>query len=267
MRKEKSGSSSAGGKVSSTIQSPSGGGKSSSPAPKDVKPNNNNNKANVPEDNAPGVQDKKAQKEPAKSFSRKKLEKLFAKYKDEGEGDPVIGPEGIEKFCGDLEISAEDVLVLVMAYHLNAQEMGYFTQTEFIDGFEKLGLDSIESIKNQLSKFKAQLEDQETFKAIYRFAFFFAKDEPEKKVVEMEIAAGMLGLVMGEKYPLAKSFVEFLKVQDSYKALNLDQWMSFYEFCKVVNADFSNYDENSAWPCIIDEWVEWRKSKESDGED
>ena len=34
-----------------------------------------------------------------------------------------------------------------------------------------------------IPRFKAQLEDQNTFKAIYRFAFFFAKEEQEKKVV------------------------------------------------------------------------------------
>jgi len=216
------------------------------------------------DDNAPGVQ-AKITKDAPKGFSRKKLEKLFAKYKDES-GDnahdtPVMGPEGIEKFCHDLDISPEDVLVLVVAYNLNAQEMGYFTQKEFLEGFEKLGLDSIEGIRAYLPKFEAQLEDQNTFKAIYRFAFFFAKEDSDKKVVDMEMAAGMLALVMGGRVPIAKSFVEFLKVQESYKALNLDQWMSFYEFCKVVGNDLSSYDENSAWPCIIDEWVEWRKTE------
>ena len=130
-------------------------------------------------------------------------ESSFAKYKDETapSSEPVIGPDGLENFCSDLEISSEDVLLLVVAYHLNAQEMGYFTQAEFIDGFEKLGyvnsrlvkhkqiltycrLDSIEGIRHHVhSKFKAELDDPEIFKAIYRFAFFFAKEDSDKKVV------------------------------------------------------------------------------------
>jgi len=243
------------------------GNSNKSVSPKEPKGQNRANQ----EDDAPGVQAKSAPKDSPKGFSRKNLEKLFAKYKDETapSSEPVIGPEGLESFCSDLEISSDDVLLLVVAYHLNAQEMGYFTQVEFIDGFEKLGLDSIETIRQHVhSKFKAEMDDPEIFKAIYRFAFFFAKEDLDKKVVDMEIAAGMLSLVMSEKYPLAKSFVEFLKQQDSYKALNLDQWMSFYEFCKVVNNDFSKYDENSAWPCIIDEWVEWKKkADDTDQED
>jgi len=224
-----------------------------------------------PDDNGPGVQAREgAAKASPKGFAKKKLEKLFEKYKDdtpENASDPIIGPEGIEKFCHDLDISPEDAVTLVIAYHLNAQEMGYFTQKEWLEGFEKLGLDSVEGIKGYLPTFRHELEDQNTFKNIYRFAFFFAKEDPDKKIVDLEIAAGMLALVMSERYPLAKSFSEFLKVQESYKALNLDQWMSFYEFCKVVGNDFSNYDENSAWPCIIDEWVEWRKKADNPPEE
>jgi len=228
-------------------------------------------KVGVKEEGAPGVSVQQKPKEVKSSprFERKKLEKIFHMYMEEGEENPdtqVIGPDGIERFCADLDISPEDVSVLVLAYELNCQEMGYFASKEFLEGFEKLGLDSMEGIKEHVTKLRGQLNDPATFKAVYRFAFFYSK-ETEQKVMELEMAGGMLSLLLVEKYPITKSFVEFLKVQEVYKAMNLDQWMSLLEFCKAVGNDFSNYDENGAWPCIIDEWVEWSKKTENPEEE
>jgi len=77
--------------------------------------------------------------------------------------------------------------------------------------------------------------------------------------------------------------------QEQYKVLNADQWASLLEFCKAIQPNFSNYDENGACafhspslfllfaplgvlcffffffydlltisgPCILDEWVAW----------
>jgi len=222
---------------------------------------------------APGVSSHKGKvnnKDGSKAtprFSQKKLEKLFDKYKDEGEGDQAIGPDGIEKLCADLDISPEDIVVMVFAYHLNAQEMGYFTKKEFIEGCEKLGIDSIESMNEQIAKMKEELNDSIKFKNVYRFAFLFAKEDADQKVLELQLASGLLSLLMDERYPIVNSFIEFLKVQQTYKGLNMDQWMNLLEFCKVVGNDFSNYDENGAWPCIIDEWVEWSKKNENPPEE
>lgn len=45
--------------------------------------------------------------------------------------------------------------------------------------------------------------------------------------------------------------------QDSYRSVNADQWMSFLDFATSVAPDFSNYDENMAWPVMLDEYVSW----------
>jgi len=201
-------------------------------------------------------------------FSAKRAETLFNNYKEEGEEngeEQFIGLDGIVKLCTDLEISPEDVTTLLLAFALNAQEMGYFTKKEWTEGLEKLQVDSIEKLKAHLPKLRDELNDQNKFKNIYRYAFNFSK-EREQKCIDLEAAAGMLALIMVERYPICKSFLAYLQVQTAYKVLNLDQWMNLLEFCKVTGADFSNYDENGAWPCIIDEWVEWSKTEHSPGE-
>ena len=37
--------------------------------------------------------------------------------------------------------------------------------------------------------------------------------------------------------------------QEQYKVLNADQWASLLEFCKAIQPNFSNYDENGACAC------------------
>ena len=56
-----------------------------------------------------------------------------------------------------------------------------------------------------------------------------------------------------------QSFTEFLgqSSDTSYDKVTLDQWTSFLDFC-VECEDFADYDEgNSAWPTMIDDYVEY----------
>jgi len=192
------------------------------------------------------------------AFQSSRLDTLFNKYKDE---EDQIGPTGIETYCSDLGVDPEDVVMIVLAYHLKCKEMGFFARDEFLKGFEALGCDTLDKMKAQLPKLKKDLEDPPKFQAIYKYAFQFAR-EGEQKCIGVEIAQGLLNLLLVERYPIAKSFVEFLKAQEQYKVLNADQWASLLEFCKLIHPDFSNYDENGAWPCILDEWVDWVKHKD-----
>lgn len=100
---------------------------------------------------------------------------------------------------------------------------------------------------------------------------------------DIEIAQVLISLLLVDRHALASSFLEFLKQQDSYKGLNVDQWTSLLEFCKTIDVNFGNYDENGACtyplplfpspahvrrssflfagPCVLDEWVTWAKEK------
>jgi DCN1-like protein 4/5 len=224
--------------------------------PRQAPPQNPSAKPSTP--SSKGTGSKASQKEDGQAFSSKRLEEVFNKYKEEGEDE--IGATGMERFCQDLEIDPEDVITLVIAYHLKAQQMGCFTKEEFMKGFEALGLDTLDKIKRHMAKFRAELDDATTFKNIYRFTFDFSK-EPQQKCIDIEIAQVLIGLLLVDRYPLASSFLEFLKQQDSYKGLNVDQWTSLLEFCKTIDLNFANYDENGAWPCVLDEWVSWAKEK------
>jgi len=213
----------------------------------------------------PSKSHKGSGKEDNQAFSAKRLEEIFNKYKDDDDDDDdqTMGTTGMEKFCSDLELDPDDVVTLVIAYHLKARQMGSFTKEEFMKGFEQLGLDTLDKMRKYIPKFRNELDDPSIFKNIYRFAFDFSK-EPQQKCLDLEIAQALISLLLVERYPLASSFLEFLKQQDSYKGLNVDQWTSLLEFCKAIDPSFANYDENGAWPCVLDEWVTWVKEKKEE---
>ena len=53
------------------------------------------------------------------------------------------------------------------------------------------------------------------------------------------------------------TFCTFLEKKESYSRITLDQWSSFLDFCHECE-DLSSYDEGvSAWPVLIDEYVEY----------
>lgn len=71
----------------------------------------------------------------------------------------------------------------------------------------------------------------------------------------------MLGLLLGKIWPLFPVFHQFLE-QSKYKVINKDQWCNVLEFSRTINLDLSNYDEDGAWPVLLDEFVEWYKDKQ-----
>ena len=78
--------------------------------------------------------------------------------------------------------------------------------------------------------------------------------------MEMETAAVMMPMLLQGVFPLTEKFVNFCKDVQALKAMNADQWTSWLEACKSTNGDFiNNYDEDGAWPLIIDEFYYWLK--------
>ncbi|KAF9581258.1 DCN1-like protein 5 [Lunasporangiospora selenospora] len=182
--------------------------------------------------------------------------KTYAGLEDEFDPD-LIGPAGIGKLCEDIDVSLATVDMLVLAYHLVADSMPIFTKDEWMKGMEKLGIDSTSKLKTKMPELVANLKNPQHFKEFYRYVFMFAKDS-DQKCMPIETALGMLMTVM-EGRPHMKAFVEFLEAKKPVKVINRDQWYNFLDFSDTISEDLSNYDgASSAWPVLLDEYVEWR---------
>lgn len=81
----------------------------------------------------------------------------------------------MEKFCEDIGVEPENVVMLVLAYKMNARQMGFFTLSEWLKGLSELQCDSIYKIQQKLEYLRNQLNDPHIFKGIYRYAYDFAR--------------------------------------------------------------------------------------------
>ncbi|KAF9336444.1 DCN1-like protein 5 [Linnemannia elongata] len=171
-----------------------------------------------------------------------------------------IGPVGIAKLCEDIDVSLETVDMLVLAYHLEADTMPIFTKDEWAKGMKKLEIDSTERLKAKLPGLVEKLKVPTHFKEFYRYIFMFAKDS-EQKCMPVDTACAMISTVMKGR-PHEERFVEYLGVKKPIKVINKDQWYNFLDFSDTISEDLSNYDGlSSAWPVLLDEYVEWRNEE------
>lgn len=112
--------------------------------------------------------------EEAVQFSQKRCLTWFREYTTPDDPD-TLGPEGMEKFCEDIGVEPENVVMLVLAYRMQARQMGFFTQSEWLRGLSDLQCDSIVKLQSRLDYLKSLLNDSNHFKAIYRYAYDFAR--------------------------------------------------------------------------------------------
>lgn len=191
-----------------------------------------------------------------KLFSSKKCSAWFHQYAGP---DQVIGPDAMEKFCEDIGVEPENIIMLVLAWRLEAASMGFFTKEEWLRGMTTLQCDCTRRLQSKLDFLRSELNNANAFKNIYRYAFDFARDKDQRSL-DMDTAKSMLSLLLGRTWPLFSVFHQFLE-QSKYKGMNKDQWYNVLEFSRTINADLSNYDEDGAWPVLLDEFVEWQKTQ------
>uniref|UniRef100_A0A8B9E3Z2 DCN1-like protein n=2 Tax=Anser cygnoides TaxID=8845 RepID=A0A8B9E3Z2_ANSCY len=191
-------------------------------------------------------------------FSSKKCLAWFYEYAGP---DEVVGPEGMEKFCEDIGVQPENIIMLVLAWKLEAESMGFFTKEEWLKGMTSLQCDCTEKLQSKFDFLRSQLNDISSFKNIYRYAFDFARDKDQRSL-DIDTAKSMLALLLGRTWPLFSVFYQYLE-QSKYRVMNKDQWYNVLEFSRTVHADLSNYDEDGAWPVLLDEFVEWQKVRQA----
>jgi len=159
------------------------------------------------------------------------------------------------KFINDLQISLDDVVLVIMAYYLNTKELGRFTLEEWVTGFLTLEMDNIEKIKAGLPSLREQLKDPEKLSSIYKFSFNFYREDA--KYVDLETADRVFEMLLVDKLHIPQ-IREFLKEQSTYKNIGKDQWMSIYDFSMMVGPKLEGYNsDDGTWPIMLDEFVEW----------
>jgi len=192
------------------------------------------------------------------------FKQAFEKFYDAEEDS--IGPEGVEKLCAAMKVDPSDVKLLVLAWLLRAANMGYFSREEWMSGNSVLGVaTSPETLCERLDAvYAAARKSNERLRDLHNYTHLFCRTEGKKKVIGHESAIAMLNLLHASAYPAyIPPMCEFLAQHETStkRGVSADEWSMILQFCNEIEPDCSNYQDDGAWPLLLDDYVEWYREK------
>jgi DCN1-like protein 1/2 len=205
-----------------------------------------------------------------KQITNSKIEKIFDEYCDANDKN-VILVNGTEKLCADLGVDPNDVLMLVLSWHLESESMCEFSRPGWIKGWTNLGAQTFDQMKSCLDNLKNELSDPAIFQQVYVWTFGWAKSlDTQQKSLPLDTAIAFWRLILPiKKYKHLDLWIEYL-TEHYKKSINKDVWSLLIDFMDSIGDDFSGYDEgityilmkiDGAWPTVFDSFVEYARNK------
>ncbi|KAG2219199.1 hypothetical protein INT45_013065 [Circinella minor] len=186
------------------------------------------------------------------------VERLYTTYQDP-DNKEMIMIEGTMQLCQDLGIEPTQLEFLLVSYHLGSERMGEFGHKEFVQGMIRLQCDSISRLKQALPSLVTALNDPESFRRVYSYAFLLGRQTGQKSL-SLDAAVELWRLLLANQVEFLENWITFLE-QKHGKAISRDTWNLFYDFATQPNIDFNVHDSEGAWPILIDEFVEYMKEQ------
>uniref|UniRef100_A0AAV1T8M0 Defective in cullin neddylation protein n=1 Tax=Peronospora matthiolae TaxID=2874970 RepID=A0AAV1T8M0_9STRA len=177
----------------------------------------------------------------------------FARFLDLETQEASITDEGILAFCDALGVDAQDPVMLALSCAMEAETMGIYTRTEFRRGMHKLQCRSIEELRGKIPCLRSQMQERAHLGTIYAFAYGFSKD-PAQKSLALELAIELWDLLLPGHFYWHRHWIQYVR-DNSRSVVPKDLWLQVLDFGLQINPDLSNYDENGAWPVLLDEFA------------
>nr|ACO12293.1 DCN1-like protein 1 [Lepeophtheirus salmonis] len=117
--------------------------------------------------------------------------------------------------------------------------------------------DSIDKLKFKLPSLEKEIVDPHIFKDFYQFTFNYAKNSRQKGL-DLDLALAYWNIVLEGRFKFLDIWSKFLK-ENHKRSIPKDTWNLLLDFATTVNEDLTNYDEEGAWPVLIDDFVEYAR--------
>lgn len=152
-----------------------------------------------------------------------------------------------------------DRRVLLLAWLSEASRMGFFTRGEWKRACGRLRAGTPASVVAALTPLARSVDtpNSQEFPSFFEFAFKYCLTDVSQKIIDLDTAGEMLSLALPETCHHRRALLEFLKSQKEYKCVNADQWRGIGRFVREVGAGCAGFDDDGAWPLLLDNYVEW----------
>ncbi|KAG5665837.1 hypothetical protein KAF25_009962 [Fusarium avenaceum] len=203
-----------------------------------------------------------------------KLDSLFTDLQDDDDDDDEKDKLGLESTMSYLQtrlkVNIENAELLVALELVQAPSVGVITRRGYVDGWKVTGagVTHQEHAAHIRKLIKSLSSDQALFKKVYRHAFVAGR-EPDQKALSIENALIYWEILFAppgiewktSKHDWLKLWKEFLATWT--RSVNKDMWNMTLEFAlkSLSDESLSFWNEDGAWPSVIDDFVGWCREK------
>ncbi|RLN45372.1 hypothetical protein BBJ29_009642 [Phytophthora kernoviae] len=179
------------------------------------------------------------------------IDAVFELFRDPESTEASITDDGILALCDALGIDAQDPMMLALSCTMEAESMCVYTKAEFRRGMLKLNCRSLEALRSKVPLLRSQLHDYTEFATIYSVRD--VKD-PTQKSLALDLAVGLWDLLLPGHFHWRRHWIQFVR-KNSRNVVARDLWLQVLDFGHQIKPDLSNFDENGAWPVLLDDFA------------
>ena len=188
---------------------------------------------------------------------------LFRQY-THGE---LISLDGLLRFCSDLSLEPDCYEILLFCFLCRARHMYTLTCEEFLLGLHTLGpsLHTLLDIRAALIDYRVSSEENQFYAWTYHYGLIDGQ-----RCLSTANAVCLWRLFYSKDIPapeILDRWLTYLEDDDAYdtpKTITCDTWIIFPQFGKFIQSNgYDTYDDNEAWPCLFDSFVEYQQKVRS----
>ena len=184
--------------------------------------------------------------------------------------------EGVSKLLEDMDIGLDNIGALVLSELVASPSLGKIERQGFLSGCAQANADTAVKLRNAVLQRTAKLPtDADLFKTVYNHTFQLAL-QPGQKAVPLEMATEFWRMTFGpdgwrwstKDAPWLDWWIEFQE-EKVKRSVNKDLWRQTFTFAEETMRDptLSFWTEESSWPSVVDDFVEWVKTEKRGGGD